>query len=192
MAAVAGCSFAPSETAFSSKKELHQSHSRDNQQQSLSQNLQQRLFILRPPSLLRPWPPCHWPQPTSELHIRLRTQAALPAQQHLEPHAVIPNQQHPLIDFLETAGTAGPRVRLIASPWIDTSFALFEIPEVLLSDFSRSLKASCFSEGSLCDSQPGQYLEGCIVIQQLRSISKIVNTLRNLLVSLPYCNFLST
>lgn len=67
--------------------------------QSLSQNLQPRLFILRPPSLPRPWLPRHWTQLTSELHTRLRTQAALPAQQHLEPHAVIPNQQHPLIDF---------------------------------------------------------------------------------------------
>jgi len=52
-----------------------------------------------------------------------------------------------------------------------------------LPDFSRSLKASCFSEVLLCDSQPGLYLEGHTVIHQLRSISQIVNTPLNHSVS---------
>jgi hypothetical protein len=69
-----------------------------------------------------------------------------------------------------------PQRGSISFPWIDSSLLSSRYPKFLLPDFSHSLKASCFSEVLLCDSQPGLYLEGRTVIRQLRPIFKIVNT----------------
>lgn len=59
------CSLAHSETPSSSKKELHKSHSRDDEQPALTQNLRPRLFILRTPAPSKNLPRAdhrHWPQ----------------------------------------------------------------------------------------------------------------------------------
>ncbi len=73
------------------------------------------------------------------------------------------------------------------SPWTDSSLLFFEIPEVLLPDFSRSFKASCVvklysaTRSLVC-------IWKVAPLHQLRPISKILNTLLNRPVS-RHCDF---
>jgi hypothetical protein len=121
------CLLAHSETPSSSKKELHKSHSRDDEQPPLTQNLCPRLFIHRTPAPSTNLPRAahpHWPQSPLNDSLDSAPKPALPftpAPRTTRCNTTLDVTTAPSNSSLESTDTADSPVRSITSPWIDSS-----------------------------------------------------------------------